>query len=413
MDIVLLLILVVEVCFLCFVDSRLWQTVFTPFIALSVPFTVVTVATALLSAIDDGVPAFYYPSLGVWMAGLLLFMVPSVVFSVIGINKVGSPYLFDATDDSYYILFRNVTFVILAVNMWRLSAALLSSVYTFGSDELSDEYEAVGLVAHLNQLLYALFPYMLLKADRHHKSAYAVIALTLVGMFAINVKSWIVAPLVAGFLLRVLAGKTVLSFRSVLLLVGGGVAVFYFSYLLLIVVTGQSELSVRWFDFVSTHLETYIIGGVLSFSLDFQQGILEPEMTESLFGPVINLFKALFGGEFTEVINPVRMSLGSLDDSNVRTFMGTIYCYSQSVGVSAAVVLYVSTLTYSTLWLFRHFPSLFTALALCFNLTFLSLGFFEFYWLNLSCYELPVLCLFIDVVLYRFKIVLPANESTE
>jgi hypothetical protein len=93
--------------------------------------------------------------------------------------------------------------------------------------------------------------------------------------------------------------------------------------------------------------------------------------------------------------------------------MGTIYCYSQSVGVSAAVVLYVSTLTYSTLWLFRHFPSLFTALALCFNLTFLSLGFFEFYWLNLSCYELPVLCLFIDVVLYRFKIVLPANESTE
>lgn len=409
-DIIFLFILIVEVFFLCLVEHRLWNTWLTPAISLTVPFTAVAVVAAVVSTISDDIPDMYYPALIVWIVGIPFFMIPSVLLAPA--NKK-MPICADISNnnDDYYKLFRNIAFVIVAINLMRLRSTMLVSAFTFGSDELSEEYEATGVLAHLNQLLYAIFPYMMYKADRYHKSAYLIIVLTLVSMFAVAVKSWIIIPLFAGMFLRIHMGKTKLGIKVILIPIVCGVLVFFVSYYLIMVVSGQSELSSEWFEYLYFHFVDYLIGGLLAFSLDFQQGILEPVMTESLFGPLVNIFQALTGGEFVNVLNPVFYPIGELGENNVRTFMGTIICFSQDVFFSIVIVILMSIMLYIYFLMSRHTNSIFIVIASCYNLAFLLFGYFDFYWLTLSSYEIPIICLVISYCLFSKHNPLLAHEK--
>lgn len=409
-DIIFLFILIVEVFFLCLVEHRLWNTWLTPAISLSVPFTAVAVVAAVVSTISDDIPDIYYPALIVWIVGIPFFMIPSVLLAPVN-KKMSICADISNNNDDYYKLFRNIAFVIVAINLMRLRSTMLVSAFTFGSDELSEEYEATGVLAHLNQLLYAIFPYMMYKADRYHKSAYLIIVLTLVSMFAVAVKSWIIIPLFAGMFLRIHMGKTKLGIKVILIPIVCGVLVFFVSYYLIMVVSGQSEFSSEWFEYVYNHFVEYLIGGVLSFCLDYKDGIMEPVMIESLFGPFVNFYQSLTGGEYVNVINPIFYPIGEVGESNVRTFIGTILCYSHDIGFSVVFVILMSTMLYMYFLMSRHTNSIFVIIASCYNLAFLTFGFFEFYWLNLSSYEIPIICLVISYCLFSKHSPLLAHEK--
>lgn len=385
----------------------MWHTWMTPFFFLSVPFSAVVLVTAVISVTHEDVPVFYTPSLIVWMIGLLLFQIPSVLFSVLynqSTRRSKSILLYNYKKDDFYNFFRNLSLLIIIVDLIRLRSSMSLSGLSFGSDELSEEYATTGLVAHINQILLVLFPYMVYKVDKQHKSAFVILLLIVICLFAEGVKSWIILPLFAGGFLRIITKKTKLSLKVFVIPVIGAVFVFFMSYFLLMIASEKAEFSIEWLLFMYHHILCYLSGGLLTFGIDFQKGILEPINIEALFGPIVNIYSILLGdGKFVDVINPVFIPIGVLDESNVRTFFGTIFCYSHDKVVFGLVSMYISLIIYFCYYISKTITNIFTIVASCFNLSFLTFGFFEYYWLNLPCYELPLLSLLIGVCFEKFN----------
>lgn len=385
-----LLIFIFEVSLLCLIEKKLWGIIITPVNVLSIPYAIVTLIAVLYSNCVTAVPDFYLPSLVVPCLGLFLFFIPSLFFSTLVKKDRINRYVILKRDDSYSLL-KILAIIGIIISLLRIRNTI-SSGFSFGGDEFSEQYEVSGFLAHLNVLLSAIFSYMIYKSDSKHKSAYVIIVLLLIGMYAVGVKSWIIAPVLIGYLARLFSNKSILNLKNLLFPVFICSGVFFLSYYLIMILSEGNDITDSWINFVVNHFMDYLIGGSLSFSLDYQQGILEPEMKLALVRPIINSFIALFGdGRYIDGINPVFLSIGELGDTNVRTFIGTIWCYSHDSLFFIVFVLNFAFIVYFLYYVSVKSQNVFLLLANCSVLTFLALGFFEFYWLNLSPYEIPVL----------------------
>lgn len=394
----ILLIFITEVLILCFLEKRIWGTYFTPLNFLSFPYTIVTLVAVVYSNFSVGIPDFYYPSLWVWGVGLLIFFLPSLFFSMTNKCKKGIfQIIVSRKDDSYRIL-TAIAILCIAISFTRIHSVISRSGFSFGSDEFSEEYEVKGVLSHIAVLMSAIFSYMIYKADAKHKFAYVIIILALIGMYAVGVKSWIIAPFLIGYIARIISGKTTFSIKSTLLPIVICVLFFILSYYILMVIAGKSVLGSDWFTFIINHFMNYLCVGTYSLGLDIKANILEPEMTESLFAPLVNIVYMFSGDIYVNPINPIFISIGSLGEGNVRTFLGTIYVYSQDFISFILIVLFFSIFVYGIYMNYRKSSNVYMLLANCCNLAFLSLGFFEFYWLNLSPYEIVVIFLLLSII---------------
>lgn len=388
--IIYLVIFIFEVGLLSYLEKKIWRTFLTPLNILAFPYLFATLIAIFYSYLCKDIPNFYMPSLIIWILGLMTFFIPSIFFSRLKKTKNSNYEVGCIGNDDAFPLLRTIAFICIAISFLRIRT-VLSGDLSFGTDEFSEQYEVSGILAHLSVLMSAIFAYMIYKADYNHKSAYWVTALSLIGMFAIGVKSWIIAPFLIGYLARLLSGKTVFSFKSTLLPVIICVFIFFVSYYIIMVISGETEMTDAWIQFIINHFINYLAGGTLSLSLDYKMGILEPEMCNSLFAPIYNIYNALVGNEYIGFINPIALSIGELGDTTVRTFMGTIWVYGQNPFVFLLVVFVFSFCIYFIYYYSKRTKNIFLLLANCNNLTFLALGFFDFYWLTLSPYEVFVI----------------------
>ena len=387
---------------MCLIEKKLWGIIITPVNVLSIPYAIVTLVAVLYSNCVTEVPNFYLPSLVIPCLGLFLFFIPSLFFSTLVKKDRINRYVTLKRDDSYNLL-KILGIIGIIISLLRIRNTI-SDGFSFGGDEFSEQYEVSGFFAHLNVLLSAIFSYMIYKSDSKHKSAYVIIGLLLIGMYAVGVKSWIIAPVLIGYLARLFSNKSILNLKNLLFPVFICSGVFFLSYYLIMILSEGNDITDSWMNFVVNHFMDYLIGGSLSFSLDYQQGILEPEMKLALVRPIINFFIALFGdGRYIDGINPVFLSIGELGDTNVRTFIGTIWCYSHDSLFFIVFVLNFAFIVYFLYYVSVKSQNVFLLLANCSVLTFLALGFFEFYWLNLSPYEIPVLFIMFSYIT-RFKV---------
>ena len=387
---------------MCLIEKKLWGIIITPVNVLSIPYAIVTLIAVLYSNCVTEVPNFYLPSLVIPCLGLFLFFIPSLFFSTLVKKDRINRYVTLKRDDSYNLL-KILGIIGIIISLLRIRNTI-SDGFSFGGDEFSEQYEVSGFFAHLNVLLSAIFSYMIYKSDSKHKSAYVIIGLLLIGMYAVGVKSWIIAPVLIGYLARLFSNKSILNLKNLLFPVFICSGVFFLSYYLIMILSEGNDITDSWMNFVVNHFMDYLIGGSLSFSLDYQQGILEPEMKLALVRPIINFFIALFGdGWYIDGINPVFLSIGELGDTNVRTFIGTIWCYSHDSLFFIVFVLNFAFIVYFLYYVSVKSQNVFLLLANCSVLTFLALGFFEFYWLNLSPYEIPVLFIMFSYIT-RFKV---------
>lgn len=228
--------------------------------------------------------------------------------------------------------------------------------------------------------------------------AIMIVILGLFCMYANGVKSWILGPIIMGGLARVTVGKTKLTPRLIIIITFTCVVVFALSYILLMVITGQSEFDVDFGEFLLDHFMYYLIGGPLSFSIDYKMGLLEPEMTNALFAPIVNVYRLFFGGNFLNPLNPIGIHLIH-SENNVRTCIGTIFAYSHSWWGLISVSLIFSLYFYIIYIYAKKLPNNpFILLANCTNLAYLVLGFFDFYWLTLNVYEMVMIYLILGFI---------------
>lgn len=400
-----LLLFIFEVCFLAVIEKLQWGKWLTPLNVLSLPYTISVLVSIIYQKTTPNIPEFYYPSLMVWTLGLLLFEIPSAIHakSVRKIFKRNTHSVSVSHTDDSYVLLRNIAFICIAVSLLKIKS-LSGSIDTFGSGDFSSEYQSTGIFNHLSVLLGCIFSYAIYKCDLNHKSSVIIIIGALIGMYAIGTKSWIIAPLLIGYYARLLTGKTQFNLKTTILPVIIIFGIFFLSYYLSIIFARGKDFSNEFLSFIGNHFVIYFCGGALTLGLDYKMGFIEPEMTEALFGPILNIFNSLFGFNYINVVNPIYISLGDLGSSNVRTFFGTILAYSKSPVIFVVLTFIFSFSIYHIYKLSCKSKSIFILLANTTNLTFLTLGFFEFYWLNLACYEICVIFLVMHYLLYKNRV---------
>lgn len=396
-----LILFIFEVTILTISERKRWGHLITPLNVLMLTYAFATIVAIIYSYSNKGIPNFYLPSLIVWMMGLLLFAIPSVIFSSQLRKKHSFSVIATASDDNF-VLLRNIAFFCIIVSFVKLRN-LSGSIDSFGTNEFSDDYQTSSVFSHLSNFLLCIFAYSVYKIDKNHLACLFIIGGSLVGLYAIGTKSWIIAPFLMGYFARILTGKTIFSIKTTLLPIALIFVIFFISYYLAMVYALDVEFSVDFLLFIVNHFLNYFCGANLAFSLDFQNGIVEPEMTEALFAPILNIFNAIFGAKYVNPINPIFFDMGDFGTNNVRTALGTFLCYSHSYWVLALMTFLYGLISNYLYFASLRSHSLFMLLANCCMLTFLTLGFFDFYWMNLAPYEVLIFFLLMSKFLYRRK----------
>ena len=181
---VYLFFFILEVCGLFFLERKMWGRILTPLNALMIPYVITTFVAILLPFYDRGIPSFYFPSLFVWMFGLLIFEIPSLLIAAGQRSRMRKTVVFiipGKRDDYYWFLF-SIALVCIALSLFRINS-MGSQMDAFGSDEFSAEYQQRGLLAHLQVILISIVAYAIYKLDWHHLTAIIVIVGAMAGMY--------------------------------------------------------------------------------------------------------------------------------------------------------------------------------------------------------------------------------------
>ena len=167
-DFISIVALYVEIGVLAYCDWKMWRTLYTPLNLLMLPYAFILFIT-LMSCGNMGIVEFYYPSIMVWMVGILIFSIPSYLFylhlhgDIVNI-KIGE------IDDNVNMKILNImtVFLILAF-FYRFYSMLGSSPYLPGSEDFGYDYCGKGVWGHLHRVLHALSIIYIYKYDNKHR----------------------------------------------------------------------------------------------------------------------------------------------------------------------------------------------------------------------------------------------------
>ncbi len=391
LNLISLLAVYSEITVLAVFEYKIWKTIYTPLNMLMLPYAFVLLLT-VVSAGHIGLVDFYYPSIMLWMIGLLIFAIPSYV---IGLNFQSKNIVDNNSsfciDEGFSMRGLNIlTTLLVLMFIMRLSILLRTSEFMIGSEDFGEEFCGRGLWGHLHRLLHALAVIYIYKYDKKHWYYAVFVVLIFVISFLYGVKSWVLIPLLGGISMRLFFGKLKLRLSLLIKILISGFLVFLITYfLILYVARGESAADVSViFEFIVGNFIHYFVSGVLSWSQDLELGILEQPNFDMLISNLLNLFSAATGGEYITPINPHFIHNG-ISSSNVRTFFGTIYINSTTFQFVATVIV-VSALHYLTLIWLKCSRNFFVAVLYFFWIGMLMFGWFEVFFFHLAFLEVPV-----------------------
>ena len=386
-DFISLVALYLEIGVLAYFEYKLWRTIYTPLNTLMLPYAVMLIVT-LLCCGNFGVVDFYYPSLMVWMVGLPIFAIPSFVFGLVFRDKVAieNGGIIDENADMHILNILSTVIVIAFIV--RFISMLGSSPYLPGTEDFGYDYCGGGFWGHLHRLLHALSIIYIYKFDRKHW--YYI--LLIMGMFFVTlmygVKSWVLIPAMAGFCMRLFAGKMQLKAGLVFKVIIFAFIVFFVTYSFALVF-GQENVATFdvIFEIIYRNFAHYVISGILGWSQDLQMGILERPNFDVLLVNVLNLIYVVTGDEFVSPINPFFIHNG-INGSNVRAFFGTIYIHTTAIQF-VLIIVCVSAITYLVKLCALKARDFYVNVAYFFYLGMLCMGWFEIYFYHLQFFEVP------------------------
>lgn len=378
-----------EIAVLSFCDYKLWRTMYTPLNMLMLPYAVILLIT-LLSCGNMGIVEFYYPSLLLWMIGLLLFATPGFVFGVSLQKKIIRQDTHVLCCDN--INMRHLTLFAISLTVLFLIRFLIlirTSSHMPGSELFGEEYCGYGLWGHLHRILHALVIIYIFKYDKEHRYYLLLIALMLFVTFIYGVKSWILIPVLGGLCMRLMYGKTKLSLSLSIWILGIAFSVFFITYSLSLILgkEGAASFSVVM-NFICRIFVHYVISGIVGWSQDLQMGILETPRIDALLTNVMNIYNAIAGNEYVNPINP-HFIYNGVNGSNVRAFFGTIYVNANIVQY-ILIVLVVSVIHYLFLMWSLKSRSIYVNTVYFFYGGMLVMGWFEIYFYHLQFLEVPM-----------------------
>ena len=394
-DVLILLSFLLEVAVLFYFEMKAWKSVYTPLNFLMLPYTVVLLITIAISG-NWGFVDFYYPSILLWSVGLVIFAIPSYIYAYV-LQKHKIPM--ESKIDEHRMPKLMVYIAILVILMFTVRLkSMLGGAYVLGSEEFGEEFCGVGFWGHLRQFLTPLLVIAIYFVDRKNKWLWLIILPTMVFLFLYLVKGWVIVPCIAGVALRLLFGKTKLRLSLLLYIVVGALLVFLGTYILILSVSRDRELNSEIISFIFGHFLHYLTSGTLGLSCDAMAGYPDAVTFDNLWIPIINITKVISGDN--DMMSPINIYYYNTGSSltNVRTFFGTIYIYSNALEFFVYIMI-SSSLMYFLKMATIKWKNIYVYTIYFFECGLLAMGWFEFYFFHVPVLEVPAIVLllwFID-----------------
>ena len=402
-DILYLVAILVEAAVLCYMEYKIWKSIYTPLNFLMLPYVIVLLITIMVAGGELGFVEFCYPSIFIWNVGLLIFFLPSAFLGYL-ITRSGKSVVSKYPDDKIPLSLVVIFFVIALLFVVHLRGVLGSSAESLGSDEFGEDFSGGGIWGHLRILTIPLLMMCIYYVSKKKWWLWPVIIVFFMVSMLNQVKGWVIIPVLAAMAMRIYAGKTRLTMKFILYLLSGVFLVFFTSYALSILLVQSRGVDDAFLDFIFMHFMHYLTSGTFGWSMDVQLGL--PDDTgnfQNVIAQFVNLFKLTVGDkELVAPINPLYFNPGwSL--TNVRTIFGTLYINSNWI----AFTLYLLFLS-SCMYLMRvatvRFNNIYLYTIYFFFCGMLFMGWFDFYFAGVIVFELPimlVLLLILEKVLYK------------
>lgn len=385
MDQLIFFFFLLEIYFIAKIDRMLYGTFFTPVMILCVPFIIV-LSIILLFGNSMGYKEFYFPSLLVWIFGIFFFWLPSLFFSLVFLKKTNIknyPYQimphksFD--NFSYYF-----SYILILILFLGLSKSIKQG--DLGTEEFENDFGS-GLVAHISIISKFFFIYLIVN---YKKKNIIPIILLLTVYFIYGAKSWILIPLLAALIIRIILKKTYFGISLIIKAVTIAILIFYLVYYVSI----GPDMPI---DFIITHFLSYLFSGVLGLSEYVKaDGIvgIDPYM---LINPIVNLYNKIIGMEIMNTYSNINTSIGNDADVNVKTIFGSLYLYG---GIFWSIIFtFILGSVYYLLLIFTiKIKSIIILITYFTLLTLLFFGWFDTYTSNLFIYEYFIF----GILLYAF-----------
>ena len=403
-DWLVLTFLVVEVVVLSRLDRRRFGTWVTPFTLLGYPYTAVALLAYPLAPVFDFVP-LYSGSVVVWILGLLVVwgagnflswalldmrLAPKIQAAAV---PFGEPTPNERAAAARLAMILAWASLPLLVYGAIVSAKTSGGWTEIGSQDFRDAY-TYGLHAHAVVLATLLTIVLIGLYQRGDKRIFVTIAMLFVFVLLTRVKGTILQAVLGGLLFRVARGQFHLTFKNVVVVLLCTYAIFNVVYLISMnVFLDGDPFNGEVYSFLGRHFLFYVFAGSLALSEAMRSGISDVGGGwPTIFGPFINLYHAIFGGAMLQVGSSHEKGMDTdllaklSGQDNVYTFFGTLHLYLGAFGAILYVFI-VGLLCYGFLLWVKRKNNVWLTASYCFVASELIFGYHEFYFWNLTHYE--------------------------
>ena len=405
MGLLILLTLLIEVGVLLYLEVKAWHTLYTPLVFLTLPYVAVLLVTIAIAG-RLGFVDFYYPTILFWIAGLLVFAIPSYVLGF-AMQKHGKPVckpIDDGNGLSKAVVV--LTAIMCLAFLLRLKQTLGTSTSPLGSDEFGMDYDGHGLWAHLSKINSVLLILCIYFYDRQRRWLWIPILLLVFFAFVHQVKGWVIIPCVAGLSMRLYSGKAKLTGKLLLYVLIGAIMVFLISYIMSLVLGGDVEMSGTVIGFIFRHFVHYLTSGTFGLSMDAVAGYPDRGSFEVLYAQMVNIINLFTdNNDLVTPVNPFYYHNG-INYTNTRTMFGTIAIFSNGLQF-VGCTLFLSFFTYMLKIFAIKFNSVYVNVILFYQCSLLGMGWFDYYFSQLDSIEVPIMVL----VIMTFTLLLDTTKG--
>jgi hypothetical protein len=286
-----------------------------------------------------------------------------------------------------------------------------------GSPEFKDAYSR-GLHGHAAVLASLVSVALIGLYRRGNRLEFLTILLLLSFIGLSQVKGHILPVIFGGLLFRVMYGKMRLGLKQTAAAVAGTYVFFNLIYAVGSFIFFPDRASdSSTYSFFARHYCYYLFSGPLSLGESIRSGANDVGGNWSMiFAPFIDLYRVVFNAGAVLQIGSSHAKgmvvdlLNKDTGDNVYTFFGTLYLYLGAAGATAYVVA-VGAVTYGLLVYVTRRPETWLMSAYCFLLGNLAVGFFEFYFWHLDCYEVVAASLIFAYFRRRHRSVVRSHSS--
>lgn len=380
-----------EVSCLTYLEYRAWKTLYTPLSALMLPYLGVLLITICIAG-NYGFVSFNYDSLWVWICGLPLFAIPSFTASAL-LRRYNLPVRTKIQDNRQYIptIIVAIGFIVVTALLFKLYHTISHGFNLYGTEEFTEEFSGKGIWAHLREMIMPILILSLYYIKKKDYLLWLLILLMLIIQFSYMVKGAIIIAVVSALLMRLYSEKTHMNITLILGVIAGSILVFYIIYMIVPLLGNDGEANMNLVEFIARHFVHYFTSGTLGWSYDLDQGVPDQNNISYIFAPFVNIYNAITGSELISPVNHFYWNTG-ISYTNVRTFFGTIYIYTNAIEFVTYTIA-VSSFIYTWKFLSIIFNNVYIHIILFYYCGLLAMGWFEFYFFHLSVIEIPIFVL--------------------